>query len=110
MVLQRLKELKTNGEVDNIWHVHLVNCRNKYLGSIGLEELIIFNYELNFEDIPYSKHKNYSVNHKDDIKSVVELVTHNNLNSIAVVNDKNRLIGRITSDDIYDIIQESATE
>lgn len=110
IALERLKELKTSGEVDNIWHVHLVNSRNKYLGSIGLEELIIFDHELNFEDIPYDKHKNYSVNHKDDIKNVVEIVTNYNLNSIAVVDDKNRLIGRITSDDIYDIIEESATE
>ena len=110
IALERLKELKTNGEVNNIWHVHIVNDREKYLGSIGLEELIIFDRELNFDDIPYDKHKNYSVNHKDTIKNVVEMVTNYNLNSIAIVDDKNRLIGRITSDDIYDIIQESATE
>ncbi len=110
VALQRLKELKTIGEVDNIWHVHLINDRNKYLGSIGLEELIIIDYALNFEDVPYEKHKNYSVNHHADIKDVVEMVTNYNLNAIAVVDDKNRLIGRITSDDIYDIIQETATE
>ena len=108
--LERLKELKTSGEVDNIWHVHLVNDRNKYLGSIGLEELIIFDYSLNFEDVPYEKHKNYSINHHADIKEVVEMVTNYNLNAIAILDDKNRLIGRITSDDIYDIIQETATE
>lgn len=110
LALDRLKELKVSGEVDNIWHVHLVNKRNKYLGSIGLEELIIFDRTLNFDDIPFDKHKNYSVNHKDDIKNVVEMVSNYNLNTIAVVDDKNRLIGRITSDDIYDVIQESATE
>ncbi|MDD2789506.1 MAG: magnesium transporter [Sulfurimonas sp.] len=108
--LIRLKELKESGEVDNIWHVHLINDRNKYLGSVGLEELIIFEHELKFEDIPYEKHKNFSVNHKEDIKDVVEMVTNYNLNAIAVVDDKNKLIGRITSDDIYDIIEESATE
>ena len=108
--LDRLKNLKESDEVDNIWHVHLVNERNKYLGSIGLEELIIFDRDLNFEDIPFDKHKNFSVNHKADIADVVEIVTNYNLNSIAVVDNKNRLIGRITSDDIYDIIQETATE
>ncbi len=108
--LERLKELKESGKIDNVWHVHLVNARKKYLGSIGLEELIIFDRDLNFEDIPFDKHKNFSVNHKDAIKNVVEMVTNYNLNSIAVVDDKNRLIGRITSDDIYDVIQETATE
>ena len=29
---------------------------------------------------------------------------------IAVVNDKGLLIGRITADDIYDIIEDGATE
>ena len=108
--LGRLKALKESGEIDNIWHVHLVNNRNKYLGSVGLEELIIFERELNFEDIPYDKHRNYSVNHHADIKEVVEMVTNYNLSAIAVLDDKNKLIGRITSDDVYDIIQESATE
>lgn len=110
VALERLKALKTSGEVDNIWHVHLVNERDKYLGSVGLEELIIFDHALNFEDVPYDKHKNYSVNHKENIKDVVEMVTNYNLNAIAVLDDKNRLIGRITSDDIYDIIEETATE
>ncbi|EDZ62487.1 magnesium transporter [Sulfurimonas gotlandica GD1] len=110
VALERLKVLKISGEVDNIWHVHLVNERDKYLGSVGLEDLIIFDHALNFEDIPYDKHKNYSVNHKENIKDVVEKVTNYNLNAIAVLDNKNRLIGRITSDDIYDIIEETATE
>jgi magnesium transporter len=38
------------------------------------------------------------------------MVTNYNLTSIPVVDDDNILIGRITSDDIYDIIEESATE
>lgn len=110
IALERLKELKKNSNIGNILHVHLVNNRNKYLGSIGLEELIIFDTNLNFEDIPYDKHKNYSINHKAGIKNVVDMVKNYNLNTVAVVDDKNRLIGRITSDDIIDFMQESATE
>ncbi len=110
IAIERLKELKKNSNIGNILHVHLVNNRNKYLGSIGLEELIIFDTNLNFEDIPYDKHKNYSINHKAGIKNVVDMVKNYNLNTVAVVDDKNRLIGRITSDDIIDFMQESATE
>ena len=110
VALERLKKLKDDDEVDNIWYVYLVNSRNKYLGSIGLEELIIFDRDLKFEDIPFDKRKNFSINHKVDIEDVVEMVTNYNLNAIAVVDDMNNLIGRITSDDIYDVIQETATE
>ncbi len=108
--LERLRELKENSNIGNILHVHLVNNRDKYLGSIGLEELIIFDKNLNFDDIPYDKHKNYSLNHKEEIKKVVDMVKNYNLNAVAIVDDHNRLIGRITSDDIIDFMQESATE
>jgi magnesium transporter len=108
--IRRLKRLKEEGELDNIWQAHIVDNNNKYLGSVGLEELIIFEHDLVFEDIPYEKYKNYFVHDKDNIKDVVEMVTNYNLTSVPVVNDHNILVGRITSDDIVDIIQESATE
>jgi magnesium transporter len=105
-----LKNLKEVGEVDNIWHCHLTNSKGVYIGSVGLEELIIFEHNLSFSQIPEEKLKKFFVNHKTDIKDVIEMVTNYNLNSVPVVDDNNRLIGRITSDDIYDIIEESATE
>ena len=108
--IKKLKELKEAGELDNIWHVHITDKNHKYLGSVGLEELIIFEHALTFEDIPYEKYKNYFINHKANIKEVVEMFTNYNLSSIPVVDDDNILLGRITSDDIYDIIQETATE
>jgi len=108
--IKKLKKLKEAGELDNIWHVHVTDKSNKYLGSVGLEELIIFEHNLTFEDIPFEKYKNYFINHKSDIKEVVEMFTNYNLTSIPVVDDENILLGRITSDDIYDIIQETATE
>ncbi|OIP55994.1 MAG: magnesium transporter [Helicobacteraceae bacterium CG2_30_36_10] len=108
--IKRLKHLRESGEVDNIWHVHLVDDKGKYIGSIGLEDLIVFEHNLKFSDIPLDKHKTYFVNHKTDIKDVVEMVTNYNLSSIPVVDNYNRLLGRITSDDIYDVMQDSATE
>ena len=108
--LKRLKHLKETGEVDNIWHCHLTNNRGIYIGSVGLEELIIFEHNLKFTDIPSDKLKHFHINHKQDIKEAVEMVTNYNLSSLPVVDDRQRLVGRITSDDIYDIIEESATE
>ncbi|MGM0623494.1 MAG: magnesium transporter MgtE N-terminal domain-containing protein, partial [Campylobacterota bacterium] len=70
--IQKLKTLKDLKEVDNIWHCHLVDKEGKYVGSIGLEELIIFDHHLRFSDIPDEKLKHYSVNHKTPIKDTVE--------------------------------------
>jgi len=108
--IKRLKKLKEIGEVDNIWHCHITDKRGVYIGSVGLEELIIFEHNLTFADIPSDKLRNYNVSHKADVKDVVDMVTNYNLSSLPVVDNKNRLIGRITSDDVYDIIQDSATE
>ena len=46
----------------------------------------------------------------DDIKKVIEVVSNYDLSVIPVVNDFGILVGRITSDDIYDIISEEATD
>jgi len=108
--IKNLKYLKETGELDNIWHVNIVDKSNKFMGSVGLEELIIFEHNLNFSDIPYEKYRDYYIHHKANIKEVVEMFTNYNLTAVPVVNDENILVGRITSDDIYDIINETATE
>jgi len=108
--LKRLKKLKDNDEVDNIWHAHIVDENSKYIGSVGLEELIIFEHHLLYSDIPQDKLVKYYVKQDTKIKDVIEMVTNYNLNIVTVLNEKDQLIGRITSDDIYDIIEESATE
>jgi magnesium transporter len=108
--LKRLKELKENDALDNVWHCHLVDSTSTYVGSVGLEELIIFERDLVFRDIPADKLKEFSVNHKTKINEVVEMFTNYNLSTLPVVDDRYKLIGRITSDDIYDVIEENATE
>jgi magnesium transporter len=106
----RLKNLKDINEVNNIFHCYITDENDVYIGSVGLEELIIFDHELTFSDIPQDKFKHYHTKHKEDVKDVVSMVTNYNLTAIPVLDEHNRLIGRITSDDIYDIIEESATE
>lgn len=108
--IKELKALKESGEVDNIWHCHMVDVHGKYIGSIGLEELIIFDHTSKFEDIPEEKLKSFFIEHKSNIKDAVEMVTNYNLTSLPVVDEYGKLLGRITSDDVYDIIEESATE
>ena len=108
--LKRLKHLKEIDELDNIFHAYLVDENEKFLGTIGLEELILFEHIQNFNDIPKEKIKNYSCIDKDDISDVVDTFTNYNLSALAVVDKNENLIGRITHDDIHDIIQEQNTK
>jgi magnesium transporter len=46
----------------------------------------------------------------DDISNIIKIFEDYDLSVIPIVGYQNRLIGRITSDDVYDMIEEKATE
>ena len=108
--LNRLMQLKEDDILDNIFHAHIVTVDNEYIGSIGLEELILFDYTLKYADLPEEKFTNYSLNDKEDIEDAVDMFTNYNLSALAVVDSNNKLLGRITHDDIHDIIQQIDTK
>ncbi len=108
--IKRLKKLKEDDLLDNIFHVFLVDKNGKLIGGLGLEELILYEKEQKFNEIPEDKITNYSSSHKSDISEVVEMFTHYNLSALAIVDDNGKLLGRITHDDIHDVIQEQDTK
>ncbi|MFA9374426.1 MAG: magnesium transporter [Poseidonibacter sp.] len=108
--LKRLKKEKDLHILSNIFHAFLIDDNNNFLGSIGLEELILFERNLKFKDIPVEKIENFSVKHKEKISNTVNMFSNYNLNAIAVINDEDKLIGRITHDDVRAIMQEQDTK
>ncbi len=106
----RLKKMKENNEIDNVQHVFVVSNKRKFVGMIPLENLILHGPKELYRDVIDDEGKiTVSVEPHDDIKKVVEVVSNYDLSVIPVVNDKGILVGRITSDDIYDIISDEAT-
>lgn len=111
--IERLKELKESNQVDSIYHVFVTDNDNKYICSIGLEELIICNRDETYNS--FFKYGNYnltkiSASHTEEINKVIERVSDYNLSVIPILDDNDHLIGRITSDDVYDLIEEMATD
>ncbi len=47
---------------------------------------------------------------KDDIKEAVNLFSNYSLNALAIVNSENKLLGRITHDEIRDVMQDQDTK
>ncbi|MFC2057314.1 magnesium transporter [Campylobacterota bacterium] len=106
----RLKKMKENNEIDNVHHVFVVSNGRTFVGMIPLEDLILHGPKELYKDVIDDEGKiTVSVDPHDDIKKVVEVVSNYDLSVIPVVNEKGILVGRITSDDIYDIISEEAT-
>jgi magnesium transporter len=106
----RLKKMKAHREIDNVHHVFVVSDKRKFIGMIPLEDLILHGPKELYKDVIEEGKITISVDPHDDIKNVIETVSNYDLSVVAVVNDKGLLIGRITADDIYDIIEEGATE
>lgn len=109
--IKRLKHMKANNQVSNVHHVFVVSGKKKFLGMIPLEDLILHGPKEYYRDIIEAEGKiTVSIKDSDEIKSAIETVSNYDLSVIAVVNEKGTLLGRITSDDIYDIIEEEATD
>ena len=106
----RLKKMKANREIDNVHHVFVVSSKRTFMGMIPLEDLILHGPKELYKDVIEEGKITISVDPHDDIKNVIETVANYDLSVIAVVNERGILIGRITADDIYDIIEDGATE
>ena len=106
-ILQCLKEMRKQAEnVKNVYTIYVVNDENILLGSMSLRKLLIAQKNTNIKDII---NKNIiSVKPLDTNESVANLMQKYNLVAIPVVDKNLRLIGRITVDDVIDIVKEEA--
>ncbi len=112
-VVDDFAKLKKANELENV-HTLFITTNEKILRySIDLEDLLIFDFSKTLHENIKESNENFepiSVRDTDDIADVVHTFEEYDLSVVPVVNNKNMLIGRITSDDIYDIISEQATE
>ncbi len=107
--IRRLKKLKAAKELDNVNQVYVISREQLFLGSIPLEDLILLGPKERYEELLKEGVNTVAVRATDDIHQVVETASNYDMNVVAVVDAEGRLLGRITSDDIYDIIEERAT-
>lgn len=108
--ITRLRQLKERNEVENIHYIFIKDRQDCLLAIISLEDLILLDFEKTFAQVQDKFEKPISVLANENTEEVAYLVEKYDLSVLPVVNEKNQLLGRITSDDIYDLIQESATE
>ncbi len=107
--IRRLKRLNAQKELDSVYQVYVVTRNHKFLGSIPLEDLILLGPNVNYRELVKEGVNTISVKALDDIHDVVEVASKYDMGVIPVTDAKGKLLGRITSDDIYDIIEERAT-
>ncbi|MDQ7045205.1 MAG: magnesium transporter [Sulfurimonas sp.] len=112
-VIKRFAYLRKENELENVQNLFIVNKDNKLQYAVGLDELLIFDFSKTvLENIEQSddSFEPIKAEDRDGIKEIVHIFEEYDLSVLAIVNTYGILQGRITSDDIYDVIQDEATE
>jgi magnesium transporter len=112
-VIARFSRLKKSNELENVHNLFITTTNNRLIHSIDLDDLLTFNFNETFHDnIENSEFKYEPIVALDidDIKDVVSSFQEYDLFVMPIITTDGILIGRITSDDIVDIINEHATE
>jgi magnesium transporter len=108
--IKRLRSMVISEELSNIHFVFVVDEQNKLMAMLSLEELIMLDPDKTYEESVTKLDEPIFVYSHDTIETVTQTVERYDLAAIAVVDHFRRLLGRITSDDIYDLIEDQATE
>ena len=108
-VTRCVKEMRTQAsEVTRVHSVYVVDNDDILLGRLSLKDLLVANPKTKIKSI-FKKNVDY-VYDTDSAESVASTMQKYDLGAIPVVNKKKKLLGRITIDDIVDLIKEEAEE
>ncbi|SFV54220.1 Mg/Co/Ni transporter MgtE / CBS domain [hydrothermal vent metagenome] len=111
--IKRFSKLRKSNELENVHNFFITSKDNILLYSIDLDDLLTFDFTKTFRENIKESDENYepiTAYDTDDIKDVVNWFKEYDLYVMPIITKDNKLIGRITSDDIHDIISEHATE
>jgi magnesium transporter len=99
---------KKREEVENVYYLFVVDDQQRLAGVASLKDLVLEPAENKIRQI--MNPTVITVNVNQDQEEVARLVKKYDLVSIPVVDDQHRLVGRITHDDIIDVIEEEVDE
>lgn len=108
-VVQCVEEIRKQAEnVSKFYAVYVVDDEDKLIGKVNLQDLIISDARKIVADI-YEQDIVAVETYLEDWE-VAEVMKKYDLETVPVVNVKGQLVGRITIDDVVDVISEQAEE
>jgi magnesium transporter len=106
---QAIDEVRVQGrEVDDFYNVFVVDGGRKLLGTVRLDDLILADPAVRVSELVQSVPA--SVLPDTDQEDVGRLFARYNVVSLPVVDLNGTLLGRITFDDVIDVIESEQTE
>lgn len=108
-ILQTIEEIRKQAEnVEKIYSVYVIDDKENLVGKVAVKNLILAKSTAKVADI--FDEELLSVDTSAPEEEVVDIMQKYDLVAIPVVNARGKLVGRITIDDIVDVIRETAEE
>ena len=111
--VEMLRVMREKDEIENVFQLFVLDKKGHLLTTFSTSDLILYDFSLTLEEISQkfgAENKIHFATDTDKIDDVIKDFEEFDLNVIPVVDANGVLIGRITADDIHDLIQERATE
>jgi len=106
-VLTCVKEMRAQAEnVSRVHSIYVVDDENRLKGRLSLKDLLTTSTKTQISDIYIKKVTSVNVDAED--VEVARIMQKYDLEAIPVVDAMGRLVGRITIDDIIDVIRDEA--
>ena len=106
-LIQCLREMRKQAEdIEDVYTIYVIDIQDKLIGMLSLKKLLLAPNGATVKDLYFDEVRSVKAYEKsDDIASIMEKY---DLVVLPVVDELNRLIGRITIDDVVDVIKEEA--
>lgn len=106
-VLKCVKEMRAQAEnVTRVHSIYVVDDEDKLKGRLSLKDLLTTSTRTHISEVYIPKVDSVLVSEKPE--EVAKIMSKYDLEAIPVIDEIGRLVGRITIDDIVDVIREEA--
>jgi magnesium transporter len=106
---EALDEIRRQSEeVEEFYQVFVIDADRRLVGILPFKSLVVARPERRIGE--FMADADISVKPDLDQEEVARLMARYNLPSVAVVDDSGRLLGRVTFDDVIDVVEAETTE
>ena len=108
-VEETLKYLQIHGEeAESLSYLYVLDADEILKGVVALREIVVQPFDAHIS--PLINTNVISVHADMDQEEVSRIFAKYGFNSIPVVDDKDKMLGIITADDVFDVVEEETTE
>lgn len=112
-VIRDFSHRKKNNELENAHKLFVLDDKGVLRNTVGMDDLLIFDFDktlkANIDAYPNPLTQKQALD-TEDIQVIARYFEEYDLIVVPIVNAQGQMVGRVTSDDIYPVIHEHATE